>query len=191
MKRALAALLSAVLLSGAVAISAIAAHGDDGYVCDQKDMHTMKTVPFEFVWDTQSAAECDFRLLSTEAPLSWTADEYFFGGTFWWLEPEDVEEAGMNPGDVMKYLGQIDEHLFWGDGEHARRAARGAEAAPRAGLPRERREHHAADLPRLPAPGAGPLQVAIRVRRPRALLRRRARRGLHRVGSETGPPPCP
>ncbi len=94
MKRALVALLSATLFSAVLAVSAIALSGGDGHVCDTKDMSTLKTVPFAELWDTPSAMECEFRLfVGTEPghPLRWTEDEYFFGGTFWWPEPEDVE----------------------------------------------------------------------------------------------------
>ena len=117
MKRVLAALLSAAMLSGAVAVSAVAGKGGDGHVCDKKDMTTLKTVPFAVLWDTPSARDCEFRLILGTAPgqpLSWTEDEFFFGGTFWWLEPTDVEELDMSVGDVRKYLRQIDEHLYWG-----------------------------------------------------------------------------
>ncbi len=117
MKRALAALLSATLLSAVVAVSAIAVSGGDGHVCDKKDMNTLKTVSYAVFDDTPSARDCEFRLFLGTAlghPLRWTEDEYFFGGTFWWLELADVEERDLSVGDVMKYLGQIEERLFWG-----------------------------------------------------------------------------
>src|SRR5688572_24792594 len=104
MKRALVTLLLAALLSGAAAMSAIAGKGGDGHVCDKKDMNTLRTVPYA-VFETPWALECEFRLfVGTEPghPLSWTEDEYFFGGTFWWLE--DVEDAGVSNRDAMEYL---------------------------------------------------------------------------------------
>ena len=96
-------------------------------MCDKKDMNTLKTVPFALFDDTPSAMDCEFRLfVGTEPgqPLRWTEDELFFGGTFWWPEPEDVEELEMSVGDVMKYLGQIDEHLYWGRRARLTRSSR-------------------------------------------------------------------
>ena len=68
MKRVLAALLSAAMLSGAVAVSAVAGQGGDGHVCDKKDMNKLKTVPFALFDDTPSAMDCEFRLFVGTEP---------------------------------------------------------------------------------------------------------------------------
>ena len=115
MKRALTALFATALLSIAVAVPAIAGQGSDGYVCDQRDMHTMATVAYDSLWETPSALNCDFRLfIEPEAPLVWAENESFFGGDFWWITGADRSALGWSRNDVIAYLNGVEEHLFWG-----------------------------------------------------------------------------
>ena len=117
MKRALVALLSATLLSAVVAVSAIAVSGGDGHVCDKKDMNTLKTVPYAVFDDTPSARDCEFRLFVGTAPghpLRWTERRVLLRRHLLVARAADVEERDLSVGDVMKYLGQIEERLFWG-----------------------------------------------------------------------------
>jgi hypothetical protein len=114
MNRMLATSLTAVVFSVA-ATTAAAAPAQTGYVCDRTDMNMMATREYGSLWDTPSALECDFRLfVEYPEPLVWTDAEYFFGGTFWWAEPADVQALGWSDSDVIKYLNQIDQRLFFG-----------------------------------------------------------------------------
>jgi hypothetical protein len=114
MKRALVALLSAALLSGAVAVSAIAGQPDDEVVCDQKAMQTLLTLGYG-VFDGSPFLRCQFRLfIPHDKPHVWTEDEYFHGGDFWFYAPNDSQEWDMSPSAVNRYFQQIEEHLYWG-----------------------------------------------------------------------------
>lgn len=114
MKRTLAVLLSAALLAGAADVSATARHPDDGVVCDQQAMGTLLTLGYG-VFDGSPYVRCQFRLfIPHTTPHVWTENEYFHGGDFWFLTPEDIETLGMSRGDVIRYFGQIEERLFWG-----------------------------------------------------------------------------
>ncbi len=116
MKRALAALLSATLLSGVMAVPATAGP----VVCDQKAMRTILNLGYG-VFGTPYV-RCTFRLfapagrqaavLSTPA---WTEAEYFHGGNFIEVLPETIAENGWRLADIKNYYAQIEQHLFWGD----------------------------------------------------------------------------
>ena len=113
MTRALVALLSAALLCGAEAVSATAGQHDKGVVCDQNAMRTIRTLGYA-VFETPFVV-CQFRLFwPHDDPHVWTEREYFHGGDFWFLTPEDIETLGMSHGDVIRYFGSIKERLFWG-----------------------------------------------------------------------------
>ena len=116
MKRALAALLSATLLSAVMAVPATA----EPVVCDQKAMRTILNLGYG-VFGTPYV-RCTFRLfapagrqaavLSTPA---WTEAEYFHGGNFFEILPETIAEHGWRLADIKTYYAQIEQHLFWGE----------------------------------------------------------------------------
>jgi hypothetical protein len=113
MKRGLVGLLSAAMLSGAVAVPANAGQGND-VVCDQEAMSTLLTLGYA-VFDGSPYLRCQFRLfLSHPQPHVWAEGEYFHGGDFWFYPPNDLQEWDMSPGAVNTYFQQIEEHLFWG-----------------------------------------------------------------------------
>lgn len=112
MRRALIALLSAALLSAALTTPAAAAN-DDGYVCDQKDMTTVKTMGHE-LFDTPSRL-CQFRMYFPFArPHIWTDEEYFLGGNLEFISHDELEEIGLARVDAIKYFQQIEQQLFFG-----------------------------------------------------------------------------
>jgi hypothetical protein len=111
-KRILIVLLSAAMLSGLVAVPATA----KPVVCDKNAMKTILNLGYE-VWDTPYE-RCTFRLFVPGGKYGqdpvWTEGEYFHGGTFFEVYPEDVAERGWSRADVKDYFAQIDQHLFWG-----------------------------------------------------------------------------
>ncbi len=113
MKRALAALLSAALLSGVMAVPATA----EPVVCDQKAMRTILNLRYG-VFETPYA-RCTFRLFLPGAAFGqdpvWTEAEYFHGGNFFEVVPAEVLERGWTRADVNSYYAQIQQHLFWGE----------------------------------------------------------------------------
>ena len=91
-------------------------------MCGQRDMGTLITIDYDSLWDTPSAANCEFRLfLEPDSPLTWTANEYFLGGSFWFVfckpsgcSPEGISTFDMSMKEARQYLAQIKQRLFWG-----------------------------------------------------------------------------
>jgi hypothetical protein len=107
MKRTLAALLSVGLLSGAVAVPAIARP----VVCDQEALGTILTLGYG-VFKTPYV-RCQFRLFISQ-PQLWNDADYFHGGTFTGIDPGTIEERGWNQADIDRYYRQVEQHLYWG-----------------------------------------------------------------------------
>lgn len=114
MRCTLAALISAALLSGIAAVPAIAQSPQTAVVCDQKAMRTIVTLRYD-VFST-SLQRCTFRFFlpgGTQA-TAWTAAEYFHGGTWFEVVPDEVAARGWDRADVTSYYEQITQHLYWG-----------------------------------------------------------------------------
>ena len=113
MKRALAAMLSAAVLSGVMAVPATAG----SVVCDQKAMRTILNLGYG-VFGTPYE-RCTFRLFLAGGAFGqepvWTESEYFHGGNFFEVVPAEVVARGWTRSNVNSYYAQIEQHLYWGE----------------------------------------------------------------------------
>ena len=117
MKRAFTAMLSVALLLGVVAVPATAGP----VVCDKKAMKTILNLSYG-VFRTPYV-RCQFRLFVPagrqatyfDLPKTWTEAEYFHGGIFQWVTPEEAAELGWDRDDITSWFAQREQHLFWGD----------------------------------------------------------------------------
>ena len=109
-QRLLAVLFSAAMLSGVSAVPATAGP----IVCDQTAMRTILSLRYG-VFGTPYE-RCTFRLFlpGGTQETTWTAAEYFHGGTFFEVLPAVVAARGWTRADINSYYGQIEQHLFWG-----------------------------------------------------------------------------
>ena len=116
MKRVLTAMLSVALLLGVVAVPATAGP----VVCDKKAMKTILDLSYGVFRSPYVA--CQFRLFvpagrqaAVLSPPAWAENDYFHGGIFLWVTPEEAARLGWDQADITSWFAQIDHHLFWGD----------------------------------------------------------------------------
>lgn len=116
MKRAFTAMLSVALLLGVATVPATA----EPVVCDKKAMKTVLNLSYG-VFGTPYV-RCQFRLFAPAGRqatvlgnMEWTETEYFHGGVFQWVTPEEAAKLGWDLDDITGWFAQMEHHLYWGD----------------------------------------------------------------------------